>query len=109
MSELTFDIFRQLAGRDFRLHLDDGRLVPMILAGCGATGGGDTSFSLTFRAGPDAPAEQATYLVSADGFGPAAIFLVPVARTSEPAGLEYQAVFNRAAGESAGAGQERHE
>ena len=57
---------------------------------------GPGAFSLIFKAGPAAPAEQATYAVSAEGLGPEAIFLVPVARRpgDDRFPLEYQAIFN---------------
>ena len=97
MAELGLARFRDLVGRDFRLHLSDGRLLPMVLTGCTPTGSDawSSSFSLTFRAGPQAPTEQNTYPVSADGFGPEPIFLVPVRRVPDAElPLEYQAVFS---------------
>ena len=54
--------------------------------------GASRSFNLLFRAGPDAPREQGTYLLSRQDFEPAPIFLVPVRTT--PDGAEFHAVFN---------------
>ena len=88
--------FADRVGDEFALHLPAGDRAPMVLAECTVVGPG--SFSLIFKAGPSAPAEQATYAVSADGFGPEAIFLVPVARRpgDDRFPLEYQAIFNAA-------------
>jgi hypothetical protein len=55
--------------------------------------GASRSFNLLFRAGPDAPREQGTYLLSRQDFEPAPIFLVPVRTT--PDGVELHAVFNQ--------------
>lgn len=89
--------FAERVGTDFALLLPGGDRAPLVLAGCTATGPG--SFSLIFKAGPGAPAEQGLYELSSDGFAPEAIFLVPVGRrpsdTQFP--LEYQAIFNSAA------------
>jgi hypothetical protein len=54
--------------------------------------GASRSFNLLFRAGPDAPREQGTYLLGRDDFEPAPIFLVPVRALAD--GVEFHAVFN---------------
>jgi len=102
MSHATFETFRQLVGVTFRMELTSSRSIPIVLDSCEATapGGSPACFSLTFKAGPEAPIEQGTYVLSADGFGPEPVFLVPVRRLPvDPAlPLEYEAVFNRLAG-----------
>lgn len=97
---LSFEDFSDRVGQHFTM-----RTTP-----ADATGGDDTvelvltectrssiasmprSFSLLFRAGPDAPREQGNYLLSREDFEPAPIFLVPVRAVAD--GLEFHAVFN---------------
>ena len=102
MSDATFETFRQLVGATFRMELGGSRHIAILLSACETTGPGESParFSLTFKAGPEAPTEQGTYALSADGFGPEPVFLVPVRRLpADPAfPLEYEAVFNRLAG-----------
>lgn len=95
MSDVAFETFAQRRGSEFRLHLPDGQQATLTLTDCSALSadGSVDAFSLTFLGPPDAPPDQATYLVSAEGFDPEPIFLVPVGRRAD--GLEYQAVFNR--------------
>jgi hypothetical protein len=87
--------FADRVGTEFALHLAEGDHVPLVLSECVE---GFGTFSLTFKAGPRAPIEQATFQLSADGFGPEPIFLVPIAqRPNDPQfPLEYQAIFNTA-------------
>jgi uncharacterized protein DUF6916 len=89
---MTYEVFAERVRQRFSMRAAD-RDIEVILTECQAAQheGGPATFSLTFKAGPDAPIEQSTYLLSADGFGPAPIFLVPVRKL--PDGLEYQAVF----------------
>ena len=89
---MTYEVFAEHLHQRFTMQAAD-RDIEVILTECQATQaeGGPAGFSLTFKAGPEAPIEQATYLLSAEGFGSAPIFLVPVRRL--PDGLEYQAVF----------------
>jgi hypothetical protein len=91
---LGYADFADRIGADFALRLPDGDHAPLVLTDCTAAGPG--TFSLTFKAGPGAPIYQASYQLSADGFGPELIFLVPVAhRPDDPEfPLEYQAIFN---------------
>jgi len=102
MSDCSFEDFHRLVDQQFQLELPGGGSAPLVLTDCRATGpGGSTSsFALTFKAGPDAPIEQSSYLVSADGFGPEPIFLVPVGQRSGDTDfpLEYEAIFNRVPG-----------
>jgi len=86
--------FADRVGTGFTLHLGGGEDVPLVLTECTVAGPG--AFSLLFKAGPRAPREQSIYDLSADGFGPEPIFLVPVAPRPDDAEfpLEYEAVFN---------------
>lgn len=86
--------FAARVGTDFVLQLPDGNDTPLVLTECTPSGRG--SFSVIFKAGPQAPVEQAIYQLSAVGFNPEPIFLVPVAqRPNDPQyPLEYQAIFN---------------
>lgn len=95
----TYRTFRRLMGQTFRMHLSDTLSVPIVLTACDPTGPGGNiaSFSLTFKSGPDAPIQQGSYLLSADGFAPQPVFLVPLRRLSDDPdfAVEYEAVFNR--------------
>ncbi|QGN34365.1 hypothetical protein [Microlunatus sp. Gsoil 973] len=86
--------FAARVGTGFALHLPDGDTAPLVLTECTTSGPG--SFSLIFKAGPRAPIEQANYQLSADGFGPEPVFLVPIGQRPNDAQfpLEYQAIFN---------------
>jgi len=79
---------------EFQMQLPDGSQVPLVLIECTATS--PTSFALTFKAGPGAPIEQASYPLTADDFGPELVFLVPLrlrpSDSDHP--LEYHAIFN---------------
>jgi hypothetical protein len=94
MSTLDYATFAGRVGADFTLHLPDGDRASLVLTECISDAPG--SFSLIFKAGPTAPAEQATYQLSAADFGPERVFLVPVARRPDDSQfpLEYQAIFN---------------
>ena len=85
--------FAERVDTDFVMHLPDGEQVRLVLTECA---GGPPSFSLIFKAGPQAPQEQGLYRLSADGFGPEVVFLVPVALRPNDSDfpLEYQAIFN---------------
>lgn len=91
---LTFEDFSTRVNGRFAMRDEHDRVSEVILLECTRLqlAGGPRSFTLLFRGGPDAPAAQGTYLLSADGFEPAPIFLVPARRTSD--GVEYHAVFN---------------
>ncbi|MDQ2838413.1 MAG: hypothetical protein M3Y42_06935 [Actinomycetota bacterium] len=89
----SYEAFLAHVEQPWQLRLADDRVIEVLLTECvrNQAEGGPASFSLTFKAGPDAPIEQATYLLSADGFGPTPIFLVPLRQL--PDGMEYHAVF----------------
>jgi hypothetical protein len=103
MSErsLGFEDFQSRVGQSFtmRYATDDSAgaagACEAVLTECARSpvSGAPRSFNLLFRAGPDAPREQGTYLLSRDDFEPAPIFLVPVRAT--PDGVEFHAVFNQ--------------
>ena len=90
---LDFADFANRVDTDFVMHLPDGAQVPLVLTECV---GVQYQFSLNFKAGSQAPREQGLYQLSADGFGPEVVFLVPVALRSHDSDfpLEYQAIFN---------------
>ena len=100
MPDVAFGTFQRLEHETFQLDLGDGRQTPLVLTECRPLGpdGSTESFSLTFLGGPDAPAEQATYLLSADGLDPSPVFLVPLREIASDTGrrLEYQAIFHQA-------------
>lgn len=79
---------------EFLMQLPDGSCEALVLIECSATS--PTSFALTFKAGPRAPIEQASYRLTADDFGPELVFLVPLrlrpSDSDHP--LEYHAIFN---------------
>lgn len=54
---------------------------------------GFSSYTVSFLADPDAPREQAVFLVEGSGRDPAPVFLVPVRELGDR--LEYVAVFNQ--------------
>jgi hypothetical protein len=89
-----YQTYADRVGTEFVLQLPDGDCAPLVLTEC--TAGYPGSFSLIFKAGPQAPREQALYQLSADGFGPEVVFLVPVALRPHDSDfpLEYQAIFN---------------
>jgi len=87
--------FQALLNQVFRLWIGTDAVAELVLTECTEPqrNGDFSSFSVTFRGGPEAPQQQGTYLLSSDGFDETAIFLVPVQRVAE--GLEYHAVFSR--------------
>ena len=89
MSDL--DTFRSRVDATFDMHLG-GHTQPLVLREC-ETRDGEGSFDLTFVGGPGVPAEQGTYLLSADGLEPMPVFLVPIHRDS--AGVAPHAAFNQ--------------
>ena len=72
----------------------DGVSSRFVLTHCSppATGGGYSSFTLTFRSGPGHTPAQGTYSFTAPGFGPADIFIVPVGQTAQ--GTDYHVAFS---------------
>ena len=93
-SGLDYANFVPRVGHDFVLNLPDGDQVPLVLTDCTVVG--PNSFSLIFKAGPQAPQSQGLYELSAIDFGPEVVFLVPVALRPNDSDfpLEYQAIFN---------------
>jgi hypothetical protein len=92
---LTVDTFATRVNQPFVMHLSDERETELVLTRCTSETrpGGPAAFSLVFRGGVDAPAQQGTYLLSADGLNSAPVFLVPFRRL--PDGLEYHAAFTQ--------------
>lgn len=96
---LSFEDFEPQVGQTFTMRYagDPGEAAQgceAVLTECArsAVPGASRSFNLLLRAGPDAPREQGTFLLSRDGFEPAPIFLVPVRALVN--GVEFHAVFN---------------
>jgi hypothetical protein len=85
--------FASRVDSDFVMQLPGGEQARLVLTDCT---GEARAFSLIFKAGPRAPREQGSYQLSADGFGPEVVFLVPVAVRPHDSDfpLEYQAIFN---------------
>jgi hypothetical protein len=91
--ELVFEDFNSRVNRRFTMLDEHERASEITLVECSQRPADDPrSFTLLFRGAPDGPAVQGMYLLSADDFEPAPVFLVPVARTSD--GVDYHAVFN---------------
>jgi hypothetical protein len=81
--------WESLVGRTFALECAEHQAHPLVLTACRPAG---SSFTLDFRAGPDAPPEQAIYLLTApDNPEPMPVFLVPSAATADA--VTYHAVF----------------
>lgn len=91
----TFDDFDSRVGRSFTMQLGLDRAAEIVLSECTRQDlpGGPSCFTLLFRGGLDAPPAQGSYLLAADDFGPAPVFLVPVRQLAD--GVEYHAVFNQ--------------
>jgi len=92
---LGFEDFADRVGQSFAMRAaPDGDAVEIVLTECtrSSIAGMPRSFNLLFRAGPDAPREQGSYLLSREDFEPAPVFLVPVRALAD--GLEFHAVFN---------------
>ncbi|MDQ1731682.1 MAG: hypothetical protein QOK10_1841 [Pseudonocardiales bacterium] len=95
MNDFSFTAFEQRVGQPFLMRIAEDIQIELSLLECtnSQRAGGPPGFTLHFAGGPDAPPSQGTYLLSADGFDEAPIFLVPLRRTAE--GLEYHAVFSQ--------------
>jgi hypothetical protein len=91
---LTFEDFDSRVGQSLRMCLDDGGSTDLVLLECARRelAGGPPSFELLFLGGSDAPRAQGSYLLSAEDFEPALVFLVPVRQIAD--GVEYHAAFN---------------
>jgi hypothetical protein len=87
--------FEAAIGSEFIMQLDDGAAVPVRLKRCDTKT--DTPlqecFSLIFVAPDETPPVQKLWPLKHALLGEMSIFLVPVKR--DPAGLYFEAVFNR--------------
>lgn len=92
--ELVFEDFHSRVNGRFTMLDEHGQASDIVLIECTRRQptNDSRSFTLLFHGAADAPAVQGMYLLSADGFEPAPVFLVPVGRTSDY--VEYHAVFN---------------
>ncbi|MFL6161774.1 MAG: DUF6916 family protein [Jatrophihabitantaceae bacterium] len=90
----SYQAYADRVDTEFQLRLPDGDHAQLVLIEC--TASSPTSFALTFKAGPRAPIEQASYWLTADGFGPELVFLVPLRHRPNDSDypLEYHAIFN---------------
>lgn len=95
-----FAYFESRIDQSFTMRLGPDSGTPLRLASCVRRdlAGAPSSFTLEFSGGPDAPPEQGTYLLTAEGdpgtdTAEIAIFLVPLRQT--PTGVDYLAVFNQ--------------
>jgi hypothetical protein len=90
-----FAYFESRIDQSFAMRLGPDSSTPLRLVSCVRRDldGGPSSFTLEFSGGPDAPPEQGTYLLTAEGTEEIAIFLVPLRQT--PTGVDYLAVFNQ--------------
>ena len=90
--------FEAAVGSEFIMELDDGASIPVRLKKCDTKT--DTPlqecFSLIFVAPDDTPAMQMMRPLKHALLGEMTVFLVPVKRS--PAGLHFEAVFNRLRG-----------
>lgn len=92
--DLVFEDFNSRVNGRFTMLDEHGHASEIVLIQCTRRPPttDSRSFTLLFHGAADAPAVQGTYLLSADDFEPAPVFLVPVGRTSD--GVQYHAVFN---------------
>lgn len=93
-----FAFFQSRVDQSFTMRLGPDSQAPLRLVSCVSGSGGPSSFTLEFSGGPDAPPEQGTYLLTAEGVAETSaaeipIFLVPLRQT--PTGVDYLAVFNQ--------------
>jgi hypothetical protein len=99
MEEISYEAFAARLDQPFVLRRHDtpelGEPIAAELIDCSRylDNGRSTGYNLTFRVALSTPAEQANYLVEADGLTPTPIFLVPARQT--PDGVEFHAVFNQ--------------
>jgi hypothetical protein len=99
---LTLDTLAPLVGQTFRLHLDDGTTIDMVLESAAenatpAWRPADDAperrpFTLTFVGPPELVLPQRIYRFEHETLGNAEIFIVPVGRTAR--GVTYEAVFS---------------
>ena len=91
----TYDEFADRVGETFDVASPSGPVGSLTLSECGprTSGGGYSSYTLTFRGEKDAPLAQGTLAFSAPGLGPVYIFIVPTGTIDD--GIQYEAVFNQ--------------
>src|SRR5262245_58409380 len=99
LDKLTVAMFAEQLGKIFRLSLENGPVLELVLfearslaAPSGSRGPRREPFSLLFR-GPRTPVlPQRIYPLENEAFGRLEIFIVPI--RAGPDGVEYQAIFN---------------
>jgi hypothetical protein len=83
-------LFEECLHEPFRLRLDDGEAVQLVLAEVTRNGAG--SFSAVFRGAPDFQVPQRIWRLEHDRLGELDLFLVPIGPDEH--GSRFEAVFN---------------
>src|SRR6185369_17124085 len=102
IERLTLDAIAPLVGQTFRLRLDDGAAIEIVLESVTESpvtawqppdGAPDRQpFTLLFRGPPQFVLPQRIYRFEHETLGELDLFIVPIGRT--PAGVNYEAVFS---------------
>jgi hypothetical protein len=97
LESFTLGTFEPLVGTVFRLALDDGRSLDLVLAAARSLAiagwsGAREPFSLTFLSSREPLLPQRIYSLTHPGLGTFAIFLVPIQPL--PDAQRYEAVFS---------------
>jgi hypothetical protein len=82
-------------GEQFTVTFGTGQTAPLVLAECSprVVNEGTASYSLRFTGDAGTTSAQGMFSFSAEGFGPANVFIVPVQPRDD--GVEYEAVYNQ--------------
>ena len=99
LDRLTVEVFAGQIGKTFRLVLEDGPVLDLVLVEArslslksGNSGPRRDPFSLLFL-GPKTPVlPQRIYPLESEAFGRLDIFLVPIG--ADASGVKYEAIFN---------------
>ncbi len=103
LDQLTVSDFDKHVNATFRVSLDSGDVLDLVLIEARAIGESRQptsaghraqAFSLLFRGPVDRPLSQQIYPIEHPTRGTLEIFLVPVGPEGDPNGLYYQAIFN---------------
>ena len=92
---MTYDAFNSRVGTNFTAEVAPEGAAQLTLVECtpAQRSGGYVSFTLTFRGAANQPLAQGAFRLSADGFQPTEVFIVPTGATDD--GIDYEAVFNQ--------------
>jgi len=98
MTRFSKAIFEPLVNRTFAVHAGGGRQVEVRLAGVVSRDISPRYESFTLNFDPlekEEPLPDGSYVMEADGFGPALVFISPTpAASPDPSDYYYEAVFN---------------